>query len=294
LFFNQWNERGITAPALAINPLLVFPVLSPGIVAGAGLPTLVSAIVAAPADLEKPLLCTEGMVRFPGRGDWIGAPAGDGDEDELLHAVKIDEYCLDRTEVTVDQYSKCVEEPRNGLQCKPAKTGVQCNAERTDRGDHPINCIRWADADTYCKWAGGRLPTEAEWELAAKGRSPSPAPLNEVCWNGEGNDLGDGNRRETCPVKRYGEGSTDLGLFGMTGNVSEWVADWYAPFPKNEPVELNPTGPKRPSVSNARVHRGGSFLDRNPASLRLSNRSYLDATKQSERIGFRCARSPSR
>jgi formylglycine-generating enzyme required for sulfatase activity len=236
------------------------------------------------------------MVRFRETPGFIGAPAGDGDDDEHLHAVKVDAYCLDRTEVKVDQYSQCVEEPRNGLRCKPAKAGEHCNADRADRGDHPINCIRWVDADTYCKWAGGRLPTEAEWELAAKGRSPSPAPPSEICWNGEGNELGDGNRRETCPVKRYGEGSTELGLWGMTGNVSEWVADWYAPFAKagGGAVEQNPTGPKRPSVGNARVHRGGSFLDRNQASLRLSNRSYLDASKQSERVGFRCARSPSR
>lgn len=82
----------------------------------------------------------------------------------------------------------------------------------------------------------------------------------------------------------------------MAGNVSEWVADWYAPFPKTgtTTVEVNPTGPKEPALGNARVYRGGSFLDRNPASLRLSNRSYLDASKPSERIGFRCASSPLR
>jgi formylglycine-generating enzyme required for sulfatase activity len=257
-----------------------------------------SAPVSAPASAapDEPPSCPEGMVKFRGGTDWIGAPVGDGQGDDHLHSVKLGAYCLDRTEITVDQYSLCVDEPRNMLQCKPAKTGGNCNAGRSDRGDHPINCISWADADTYCQWAGGRLPTEAEWELAAKGRSASPAPSNEICWNAEGNELGLGNRRETCPVRRYGEGSTELGLWGMSGNVSEWVADWYAPFPKigSATVEQDPTGPKRSTRGNARVYRGSSFLDRNPESLRLSNRSYLDATKQSERIGFRCARSPSR
>lgn len=254
-----------------------------------------SVIEPAPATPDAPATCPDGMVRFRQRTDSIGAPAGDGDDDEHIHMVTVGEYCLDRTEVTVDQYSACVNVPRNGLQCKPAKIGAYCNGNYAVRGDHPINCIQWTDADTYCKWAGGRLPTEAEWELAAKGRSPFPAHPSEVCWNGVGNELGDGKRRGTCPVKHYNEGDTMLGLWGMSGNVSEWVADWYAEFPKagKEPVTLiNPTGPPKSSKGQARVYRGGSFLDRNPASLRLSNRNYFDASKQSERIGFRCARSP--
>lgn len=264
--------------------------------AGAGVAMPMSSVIAPTPETPDTPACPEGMVRFRQRTDSIGAPAGDGDNDEHIHMVTVGEYCLDRTEVTVDQYSACVDEPRNGLQCKPAKTGAYCNGNHADRGDHPINCIRWTDADTYCRWAGGRLPTEAEWELAAKGRSSSPAPPSDICWNGEGNELGDGKRRETCPVKRYGEGSTELGLWGISGNVSEWVADWYAPFPKvsRAVVDMDPTGPKKSSRGNARVYRGGSFLDRNRESLRLSNRSYLEATQQSERIGFRCARSPSR
>jgi formylglycine-generating enzyme required for sulfatase activity len=249
-----------------------------------------------PAPIEPPQPCHETMVRFPARTGIVGALEGVGDDDEHPHSVKVDEYCLDRTEVTVEQYALCVSEPRNGIQCEAAKTGGRCNFGIADRDDHPITCVRWVDADTYCRWVGGRLPTEAEWELAAKGRALDAPPLSEICWNGKGNDLGEGKRGETCPIKHYGEGSTDLGLWGMTGNVSEWVSDWYAPFPKtgSPTVEVNPTGPKRPSVGNARVYRGGSFLDQSPASVRLSNRSYLDAAKQSERVGFRCARSPLR
>jgi formylglycine-generating enzyme required for sulfatase activity len=273
-------------------------------IAGSGALVASSAAVSSPApvEAEAPQPCPETMVRFPRRTGIVGALEGEGDDDEHPHSVKLDEYCLDRTEVTARQYALCVSEPRSGLKCGAARAGggltgsPRCNAGIAGREDHPINCIRWIDADTYCRWAGKRLPTEAEWELAAKGRALEAPPPSSICWNGKGNDLGEGKRGGTCGVKDHGEGSTELGLWGMAGNVSEWVADWYAPFPKTGTtiVEVNPTGPKEPALSNARVYRGGSFLDRNPASLRLSNRSYLDASKPSERIGFRCASSPLR
>ncbi len=100
------------------------------------------------------------------------------------------------------------------------------------RSNHPINCVDWNQANAYCTSVGKRLPTEEDWEYAARGTAGNeypwgntPAPSNQLCWNGTGNDLGQGNRRSTCPVGSYPAGNTPLGL---AGNVWEWTSSGYS------------------------------------------------------------------
>lgn len=149
--------------------------------------------------------------------------------------VTVAPYCLDVTEVTVKAYAACV---RKG-QCRAAGDLVDgpragflvhrseyCNANRGDRQDHPVNCVDWHQAATYCKSVGRRLQTEEEWEWAARGGTQDltypwgeEEPRRQLCWSGPGNDRGEGFG--TCPVGKYPRGDSPFGVKDLAGNVKE-------------------------------------------------------------------------
>ena len=210
-----------------------------------------------------------------------------GEEDERPERfVRVSGFFLHRTEVTVDAYKACVE---NGP-CREAAIGGECNGNRTDRGDHPINCVSWYDAVRYCDWVGGRLPTEAEWEKAARGESDLAYP-----WGNErpdcsraivGYGLGCG-ALSTWPVGSLPLGDSVQGLSDMVGNVWEWTldtydADGYSRMENVDPVHLAP--------GEDRVLRGNSwYYSDPPLDSRVSNRFPFPPGRYYPYIGFRCA-----
>jgi len=281
--------------------------------------TLVPLPVPAPA----PSSCPEGMVLIPEATFKMGSPSGQGDANERpQHDVKLLPYCIDRAEVTAAQYRLCVQEPHHGQSCTPAATTVlvpgekanqYCNGDRADRGTHPVNCIDWMQADAYCKWSGGQLPTEAQWEYAARGNDgrtypwgqaqPEPTRLNAcgVECNASGTregfikqgmyDRSDG-WETTAPVGSYAGGTSDSGLMDMAGNVREWTADWYARYPASTALVVDPQGAIAPSDEDFRVTRGGGWDTRDASNVRTA---YREGWRQSERahnLGFRCAHVP--
>jgi len=272
--------------------------------------------------------CPDGRALVPARTFRMGSPADDRDADpdeRPVREVRLGTYCIDRTEVTVASYARCVAEPRSGATCTAASAVVVsrglaptdvlfwskfCNAGQKDRGDHPVNCVDWKQADGYCKWAGGRLPTEAEWEYAARGAdgrkypwgndAPSAARLNACGSECSASAAalgrkdkktmfeGDDGAAGTAPVARYPEGASPFGALDMAGNVWEWTADAYAPY---DPLQTdNPVAPGGP----ARVVRGGHWLNAGPQSPRSANRESKDQEKRLEDVGFRCVSEPVR
>lgn len=158
----------------------------------------------------------------------------------------------------------------------------------TERASEPVTHISWDDAHAYCAWRNARLPTEAEWEKAARGVRGNRFP-----W---GNTWDTGRTRSTveiapraAPVGSYPEGRSPYGVHDMLGNVAEWVADWYHPEYYHTAPERNPEGADGSSL--ARSYRGGSWGTR-PGFLHATWRSSAVLTTTNNLLGFRCAHSP--
>jgi formylglycine-generating enzyme required for sulfatase activity len=228
------------------------------------------------------------MVFVPAGDFTMGSPEGQGDSDEHPeHTVYLDAFYIDKTEVTAAQYQRCVEAGA----CSATSTGSPCTYGAAGKSDHPINCVEWNQAVDFCRWAGKRLPTEAEWEKAARGTDGRVYP-----WGNEEPDCGRLNYQGsvcgtgiTAPVASYPSGASPYGALDMAGNVWEWVADrydggYYAQSPRN-----NPTGPGSDSL---RVLRGGSGSDV-AFSVRVAQRlAHSQDFRYNLHFGFRCARSP--
>lgn len=228
--------------------------------------------------MDKQVICAAGLVLIPSGSFMMGSEDGVGNPNEHpQHRVSVKAFCLDKTEVTVARYAACV---ASGM-CTTAGTDLpNCNANRSERQDHPINCVDWNQARAFCTSAGGRLPAETEWEYAARGAKGSTYPWGEkpastqLCWNRRDSNEG------TCKVGSYPAGNTPLGVQDMAGNVWEWVEDLYcAPHLSNDcPVNV------------ARVIRGGCWDDYAPSRVRSALRAVLARSERGSSLGFRCAR----
>jgi formylglycine-generating enzyme required for sulfatase activity len=186
--------------------------------------------------------------------------------------VTVEPFAIDRTEVTVGAYAACVRAGR----CDAAH-----DAFRPARNDAPRTDVTFAMARAYCGYAGGRLPTEAEWELAARGFDRRDYPWGARlpdCTLARFNGCGDGATR----AGSLANGASPFGVRDMAGNVAEWVADRSAALTWSS--EWNPIGATH---GRRRVVRGGSFID-NASSIRTTSRRSMDPDESRFDVGFRC------
>jgi len=226
----------------------------------------------------------DGMVQvFVPEGFFTMGSASDdpqADEDEKpSHKVFLDSFWIDRTEVKNRMYLHCIETKI----CTPPARSIYYT--KPEYADHPVIGISWAQAQEYCGWAKRRLPTEAEWEKAARGTDERVYPWGNTDPTAE---LANFNHQfnETVQVGMYENGASPYGVLDMAGNVWEWVADgyqsdFYSRSPKENPISNSPV--------NRRVLRGGNW-DSNADGIRVTNRFWAFPGRN-DIDGFRCAAS---
>ena len=225
------------------------------------------------------------MVLVPAGEFTMGSPTGDPDE-RPPHQVYLDSFLIDTYEVTVGQYATFLQEAGG----HPPSDWESMN--RLAHQKRPVSNVDWADAAAYCKWAGKRLPTEAEWEKAARGTDGRLYPWgNEPPTSRHANfgQTGSSNHGALAPVGSFEEGKSPYGLYDMAGNVWEWVGDWYDHGYYQASPPKNPEGPP---MGGFKVIRGGSW-NSSARVLRSSDRYWDPPTFRSQYFpGFRCVKNP--
>jgi formylglycine-generating enzyme required for sulfatase activity len=207
--------------------------------------------------------------------------SNDGDRDEQpVHKVNVDTFRMQRTLVTVAEYRAC--EAKGP--CTVTAEKPFCNEHIDGRHAHPINCVTWHQASAFCAWARARLPSEAEWEYAARGtdgrRYPwgNDVPAQQLCWDGKASDLGMMQRFGTCTVESHPTGASPFGLLDMAGNLWQWTSDL-----TSEDYDGRREGPKR-------VVRGGTWYGYDAQDVRATLRFREREGIEDYGTGFRCAR----
>ncbi|MEO5957057.1 MAG: formylglycine-generating enzyme family protein [Nitrospiraceae bacterium] len=210
------------------------------------------------------------------------------------HRVTLDAFFIDQYEVTLSLYRKFLESGKGEF------PPTWDDEAATTVGDRPATGMKWESAAAYCQWAEKRLPTEAEWEKAARGTDGRRYPwgdmqpfvdianYNRGLWVNEAITLVAVTSGLEGMSVRHGlkeGGKSPFGLFHMAGNAAEWVADWYGRDYYQKTSEKNPPGP---AIGEKRVLRGGSWADL-PTALRVTARFSAEADYEDRTIGFRCA-----
>ena len=276
--------------------------------------------------MEQPDL--KDMVFIPAGEFLMGSPEGEGAFDEHpQHKAYLDAYYIDKYEVTYAQFKKFVEatgyvtdaerknsgyvfNPKDESYGPLSMEGVNWrypnkwmperryypnswkNYENADKVNYPVVQVSWNDAQAYAAWAGKRLPTEAEWEKAARGIDGRKWPWGNVFNIDIEGVTVHANIASDCflPVDSFPTGVSPYSIYNMAGNIQEWVADWYAADYYTYSPQNNPKGPDN---GKFRVLRGGSWRDYKSYQVLNANRMYQTPDYRSNFVGFRCAWIPN-
>jgi len=226
----------------------------------------------------------QSMVLVPAGEFLMGSWTGDADE-RPVRRVYLDAFFMDKNQLTVGEYAKFLAATSHEV---PPEWNIMSRPMHQKR---PVVNVDWEDAAAYCKWAGKRQPTEAEWEKAARGTDGQTYPwgdepptkfhgnVKQELWN---------NHMGLTPVGMFGDGKSPYGINDMAGNVWEWVSDWYDDDYYSTAPLRNPT---EPATGLSKVVRGGSWGS-GPEGLRSAERETHVPSFQGYGTGFRCAKTP--
>lgn len=225
------------------------------------------------------------MIRIPAGTFTMGSDNRLPDEGPA-HVVKLPAYRIDKYEVTNLQYKQFIDATG-----RRSPSHFRNRTFPPGKADHPVTFVSWNDADAYCRWAGKRLPTDAEWEKAARGTDK-----RTFAWGNEF-DINHANTPvrwerlkldgDTTPVGAFESGISPYGVYDMSGNVWEWTASWYLPYPGN-------TRPTENYGEKYKTLKGGSWWDCSFYQCGISapvfNRSFFNPNVKNSSFGFRCAK----
>jgi len=238
---------------------------------------------------EEPSPAGITWVRIPGGSFEMGSEDGYPNE-QPIRTVTLSDFEISKVEVTVGQYRKCVEA---GVCSEPSSCDVgypNWSSSPQSKEDHPINCVDWGQARTFAKWVGADLPTEAEWEYAARGGQPF-----EYAGSDNPNDVALAMDVQTSPVGA--KQANGYGLHDMSGNVGEWVLDEEGSY-SNAPSDGHQSAGSLPACSTMcdngaaiRVVRGGSWRSGSASGLRVALRGSVPPDGRADDIGLRVRRT---
>lgn len=226
---------------------------------------------------ELPRPSVQRTVKIPSGWFLMGEDSG-RKSNQPQRKVYLQEFEIHINEVTRKDFARFIES--TGYQARGWKPGS------IEEEDLPVVGVLWEDADAYCRWLGMRLPTEAEWEKAARGTDGRRFPWGDE-WDKLKANTQESNANKLLPVSSYPDGGSPYGIFDMTGNAAEWVSDYFDPDYYSYAPDRNPAGPEK---IMDRVLRGGSFAG--PAEFATTFfRDSSHSDRPNYRVGFRCARS---
>ena len=269
-------------PSLQPTVIIDTPTVTPVVITPTPMPPTATATLAA---IPGPALEVGSTYRYVDGTNLVAVPEGDfvmgaAGEDNPQHAVKLSSYWIYQTEVTNSQYSRCV----SASKCQPPDTTVNTHYTDATWANDPVVGVTYDQASSYCGWVHASLPTEAQWEKAARGPDGNRFPWGS---NAPSCDLlnFDYCVGQTTEVTAKLPGKSYYGALDMAGNVLEWTADWYDPAYYSTAPRSDPTGPEQ---GEKRVVRSSSYASGADASM-PAQRYSRSPGEYSEEIGFRCA-----
>ena len=212
---------------------------------------------------------------------WSGPP----------RTVKLARFSISQTEVTTAQYGRCVKKKACSV---PGGGRTHCTWGKKNAKNHPVNCVSWQQARAYCVWVGGKLPTEAQWEYAARGGGKKQkypwgddaASCDRVVMSGAAAACANKKPKGPAPVCSRPSGNTAQGLCDMAGNLNEWIRDWHArPY-----STLDLDNPEGPTGGKTRVVRGGDWMTGTHRYFEVTFRKSIIPTLHWDWLGFRCVK----